>query len=140
MIEVWSKVTLNLTQKSKVIFISKNKLLFTLLQCDNKVKSVTYTVFLFLSTEIPKIKCSVPKLFLGCILMYDVTVLEGTSLVVQMVKNLPAMQETQVRFLGWEDLLVKRIATHLSITAWRIPWTDKPGGLQSMKSQIVRHD
>ena len=72
--------------------------------------------------------------------MYDVIVLGDTSLVVQMVKNLPATQETQVRSLGWEDLLVKRIATHLSVTAWRIPWTDKPGGLQSMETQIVRHD
>ena len=56
------------------------------------------------------------------------------------VKNLPAMQETQVRSLGWEDLLVRRMAAHPSITAWRIPWTDEPGGLQSMVSQRVRHD
>ena len=62
------------------------------------------------------------------------------SPVAQMVKNLPAMQETQVRSLGWEDLLVRRMAAHPSITAWRIPWTDEPGGLQSMVSQRVRHD
>ena len=46
-----------------------------------------------------------------------------------MVKNLPAMQETQVQSLGWEDPLEKRMATHSSILAWRIPWTEKPGGL-----------
>ena len=54
------------------------------------------------------------------------------SLVTQMVKNLPAMQETQVRFLGREDPLEKRMATHFSILAWIIPWTEEPGGLQSM--------
>ena len=46
-----------------------------------------------------------------------------------MVKNLPAMQETQVQFLGWEDPLEKRMATHYSILAWKIPWTEEPGGL-----------
>ena len=50
----------------------------------------------------------------------------------QMVKNLPAMQETWVQFLGWEDPLEKGMATHCSILAWRIPWTEEPGGLQSM--------
>ena len=48
-----------------------------------------------------------------------------------MVKNLPAMQETWVRFPSWEDPLGKGMATHSSILAWRIPWTEKPGGLQS---------
>ena len=52
----------------------------------------------------------------------------------QMVKNLPAMQETQVRSLGQEDSLEKGMATHSSILAWRIPWTEEPGGLQSMGS------
>ena len=51
------------------------------------------------------------------------------SLVAQLVKNLPAVQETQVRFLGWEDPLEKEMATHSSILAWRIPWTEEPGGL-----------
>ena len=50
----------------------------------------------------------------------------------QTVKNLPAMQETQVRSLGQEDPLVKGEATHPSVLAWRIPWTEEPGGLQSM--------
>ena len=64
----------------------------------------------------------------------------GASLMAQLVKNLPAMQEIQVRSLGWEDLLEKEMATHSSILAWRIPWTEDPGGLQSMGSQRVRHD
>ena len=58
----------------------------------------------------------------------------------QRLKHLPAMQETQVRSLGWEDPLEKEMATHSSILAWRIPWTENPGGLQSMGSQRVRHD
>ena len=57
------------------------------------------------------------------------------SLLAQSVKNLPAMQETQVRFLGREDPLEKEMATHSSILAWRIPWTEEPGGLQSVGSQ-----
>ena len=52
-------------------------------------------------------------------------------LVAQMVKNLPAMQDTWVRSLGWEDPLEKGMATHFSILAWKIPWTEGPGGLQS---------
>ena len=58
----------------------------------------------------------------------------------QTVKNLPAMRETQIRSLSWEDPLEKGKATHSSILAWRIPWTEEPGGLQSMGSQRVRHD
>ena len=57
------------------------------------------------------------------------------SLVAQLVKNLPAVQETWVQFLGQEDALEKEMATHSSILAWRIPWTEEPGGLQSMGSQ-----
>ena len=59
---------------------------------------------------------------------------------VQTVKNLPAMQENWVPSLGREDPLEKRIATHSSILAWRIPWTEEPGGLHSMESQRVGHD
>ena len=62
------------------------------------------------------------------------------SLVAQMVKNLPAMQETWVQSLGWEDALVKGIAIHSSNLAWRIPWTEEPGRLQSMGSQRGGHD
>ena len=54
------------------------------------------------------------------------------SLGAQMVKNLPAVQETRVQSLGWEDLLEKGMATHSSILAWRIPWTEEPGELHSM--------
>ena len=58
----------------------------------------------------------------------------------QMVKNPLAMQETWVRSLGQEVLLEKEIATHSSILAWRIPWTEEPGGLQSIGLQRVRHN
>ena len=57
-----------------------------------------------------------------------------------MIKNLPAMQETRVLSLGQEDSLEKGMAINSSIVAWRIPWTEKPGGLQSMGSQRLRHD
>ena len=58
----------------------------------------------------------------------------------QVVKNPPAMQETWVQSLGQEDPLEEEMATHSSIPAWRIPWTEEPGGLQSMGSQRVGHD
>ena len=57
-----------------------------------------------------------------------------------MVKGLPTMQETQVQSLGWEDPLKKEIATHSSTLAWRIPWTEERGRLQSMEPQRVGHD
>ena len=60
--------------------------------------------------------------------------------VAQMVKNLPAMQENQVQSLGWEDPLEKGMATHFNILAWKIPWTEEPGGLQSMGSKRVEHN
>ena len=62
------------------------------------------------------------------------------SQVAQMIKNLPAVQGSQILSLGWEDPLEKGIATHSSILAWRIPWMEKHGGLQSMGSQRVRLD
>ena len=65
---------------------------------------------------------------------------EKASLMSQMVKNLPAMQETPDQSLGWKDLLEKGMAIHSSILAWRIPWTQEPGGLQSMGLQRVGHD
>ena len=58
----------------------------------------------------------------------------------QVVKNLPAMRETQVQSMGWEDPLEKGMATHSSILAWTIPWTEEPGGLQFMWLQRVGHD
>ena len=63
----------------------------------------------------------------------------GPSLVAQMVKRLPAMRETRVRSLGWEDPLEKEMAIHSSTTAWKIPWTEEPGRLQSMGLQRVRY-
>ena len=62
------------------------------------------------------------------------------SLVAQMVKNPPATQETRVRALGWEHPLEKGMATHYSILAWRIPWTEEPGRLQYMGLQRVGQD
>ena len=69
-----------------------------------------------------------------------VNYLVSSSLVTQAVKNLPAMWETWVQSLGWEDLLEKGMAPHSNILAWRIPWTEKPGRLQSIGSQRIGHD
>ena len=62
------------------------------------------------------------------------------SLVAWTVKHLPTMRETRVRSLGWEDPLEKEMAIHSSIHPWKIPWTEDPGGLQSMGSQRIGHD
>ena len=67
-------------------------------------------------------------------------ILASSSLVAQTVKRLPTMWETQVQSLGWEDLLQKEMATHSSILAWKISWTEEPGRLQSMGSQRVGHN
>ena len=75
-----------------------------------------------------------PLYFVGT-LLYDMT-----SLVAQTVRRLPTMQETRVQSLGQEDLLEKEMATHSSILAWKIPWMEEPGRLQSMGSQRVGHD
>ena len=72
--------------------------------------------------------------------MRCVSVLHRASLVAQSVKNLPAVQETQVWSLGWEDPLEKEMAAHSRTLAWKISWTEEPGGLQSMGSQRARHD
>ena len=76
----------------------------------------------------------------NCRLCRDPTIASGASLVVPMVENLPAGQETWVQSLGQEDSLEKGMATHSSILAWRIPWTEEHGGLQSMELRRVRHD
>ena len=78
-------------------------------------------------------KCPFPCLSYFC---YRV---KNDSLVAQMVKSLPAMWETQVQSLGQEDPLEKEMATHSSILAWKIPWTEEPGRLQSMELQRVGH-
>ena len=72
--------------------------------------------------------------------MYFLCELTVPCLVAQMVENLPAMQETQVQSLGQEEPLEEEMATHSSVLAWRFPWTEEPGRLQSMGSQRVRHD
>ena len=60
---------------------------------------------------------------------------QRSSLIAESVKNMPAIQETQVQFLGWEDSLEKEMSTHSHILAWRIPWTEEPGRLQSIGSK-----
>ena len=67
-------------------------------------------------------------------------IFQEAFLVAQMVKRLPAVRETRVQSLGWEDLLEKETAPHSSTLAWKIPWTEEPGRLQSMGSQRVGHD
>ena len=74
------------------------------------------------------------------LLLLSSTVSHRASMVAQMVKNLPAVQETQILSLGQENPLEKEKATHSSILAWEIPWTEKPGRVQSMGLQRVRHD
>ena len=71
---------------------------------------------------------------------FEQTMGDRASLVAQRVKCLPTMWETRVPSLGGEDPLEKEMATHSSTVAWKIPWTEKPGRLQSMGSQRVRHD
>ena len=73
-------------------------------------------------------------------IVYSSLYVKWGSLVAQRLKHLPAIWETWVQSLGWEDSLEKEMATHSSILAWRIPWTEEPGGLQSMGSQRVGHD
>ena len=71
--------------------------------------------------------------------VYQNVYLKWASLVAQMVKNLPAMWETWVQYLGWENPLEEGMATHSNVLAWRIPWTEELGGLQSMGSQRAGH-
>ena len=86
--------------------------------------------------------CPRPEVVHGCRTEADYMELSAKTsfLVAQMAKNLPAMWETQVQSLGWEDPLEKGMAIHSSILAWRIPWTGEPGGLQSMGLHRVRQD
>ena len=78
---------------------------------------------------------------LHVILKLNISLIEtGASLVAQRLKRFPARQETRVQSLGWEDPLEKEMATHSSILAWKIPWTEEPGRLQSTGLQRVGHD
>ena len=72
--------------------------------------------------------------------IYKDSLIHKASLVAQTVMHLPALRETQVQSLGWEDSLEKEMATHSSILAWKIPWTEEHGGLQSMGWQRAGHD
>ena len=89
--------------------------------------------FFFFPFESVSFPWSLSRFCISLVILQD-------SLVAQTVRNLPAMQVTWVQFPGQEDPLEKGMATHSSILAWRIPWTEKPGGLHSMGSQRVRHD
>ena len=81
----------------------------------------------------------IKQTFIGKVMSLLFNILTA-SLVAQTVKHLPAMRETWVRSLGWEDPLEKEMATHSSTLAWKIPWMEEPGRLQSMGTQIVGHD
>ena len=87
-----------------------------------------------LASQLPPLR-TLKDLALGCVWAGL-----GASLVAQRLKRLSPMRETGVRSLGREDPLEKEMATHSSIFAWRIPWTEEPGGLQSTGSQRVGHD
>ena len=80
------------------------------------------------------------KQYYHCYLCLCTALCFKTSLVAQTVKCLPTMWGTWVQSLGWEDLLEKKIASHSSILAWKIPWTEQPGRLQSMGSQRAGYD
>ena len=83
--------------------------------------------------------CYSPESITALLFAY-IPIQNWTSLVAQMVRHLPIMWETRVQSLGWEDLLEKEMATHSSILAWKIPWMEDPGRLQSMGSQRVGHN
>ena len=93
---------------------------------------------LFQSQNVPLI--NMYWIFTAHLILSVIGVEKSYGLAAQMVKNLPAMQQTQILSLGWEDLLEMGMATHYSILAWRIPWTEKPAGLPSMGLQRVGHD
>ena len=101
--------------------------------------SVTGLEFSYSQVGFCKWKVEVELLLRGWSFNPDIASL-GASLVAQMVKNLPIMQQAQVQSLGWEDPLEKGLATHSSILAWRIPWTEEPGRIQSLGSQRVGHN
>ena len=102
---------------------------------------LTWSVSPLCSFSVPRIFsiCNYYSFNYTCIYLILCLLLQA-SLVAQMLKDMPAAQETWVWSLGWEDPLGKEMATCFSILAWRIPWTEEPGGLQSMGSQRVEHD
>ena len=113
---------------------NKHKKTFVILQCS--ILKSTITEIHCLACMFTSLKVCNLKIFWRA---------RETSQMAQWVKNLPSiclqeMQETQVWSLGWEDPLEEGMATHSNILAWRIPWTEEPGGLQSTGSQRVRHN
>ena len=98
------------------------------------------SVISFANVVSHSVGCLYEEIF-KCIIIYLIPAfLHWASLVAQSVKNLPAVQETRVRSLGWEDPLEKEMAAHSSLLARKISWTEEPGGLQSIGSQRVGHD
>ena len=95
----------------------------------------------FQSSQFPQFLLSwLPCAWTTCSWVFAFSIQAETSLVGQMVKRLSTMWETRVQSLGWEDPLEKEMAIHSSTIAWKIPWTEEPGRLQSMGSQRVGHD
>ena len=87
-----------------------------------------------------KVLSEIPNEKFQCNQLKGAYISNWDSLAAQMVKHLPTMWETRIWSLGWEDPLEKELATHSSILAWKIPWTEEPGRLESMGSQRVGHD
>ena len=113
-----------------------------LCMCIPQIYTLVYSAFLLIFI---KIIFHIIKPFINAILMVAkhstaLSTINLASWVVEMIKNLPEVQETWVQSLDWEDPLEKGMATHSSTLAWRIPWTEESGGLQSMGWQRVRHD
>ena len=117
------------------VFFSSQRCICHLDFAKGDVKKGILTLIVFLSCY----KEVHAKCFL-CTLFKSIEQPVGAALVAQTIKNLPAMQEPQVQSLGWEDLLEWGMATHSSILAWRIPWTEEPGRLQFMRSQRTGHN
>ena len=99
----------------------------------------TYALICNICLSLSDLLCAISSRFIHLI-RTNSNVLLWASLVAQRLKRLPPMWETQVRSLGWKDPLEKEMVIHSSILAWRIPWTEEPGRLQSTGSQRVRHD
>ena len=117
---------------SSVFFI-----LFALF-CSSEVISTVLSFSSLIHSSVSDILLLIPsRVFLITLIVLFASV---CSLVTRMVKRLPTMQETWVQSLDWEALLEKEMVTHSSTLAWKIPWMEEPGSLQSMGSQRVRHD
>ena len=122
-----SKLSFQFTFLSAVY---ENEFLYIFIDLD-----IRYYYYLAITTLIENLAVHIKNFFIRKLLSKN-----STSQVAQLVKNLPARQETQVRSLGQEHPLEKEMATHSSIVIWRIPWTEESGRLQSLVSQRVRHD